>query len=391
MKVELAPHQVKAVSEMHNGCILWGGVGVGKTRAALAYYVENESPKDVYVITTAKKRDTLDWDGEAAKFGIGKEEDATLHGVLHVDSWNNIKKYSNVYGAFFIFDEQRLVGSGAWVKSFIKIANRNHWILLSATPGDTWMDYIPVFVANGFYKHKTEFLREHVVYNTYSKFPKVDHYVNVGKLLRLRNSILVQMPYEKHTVRHTRDVHVEYDQDLFRKAVRARWNVFEERPLRDVAELFLVMRKIVNSDPSRLAAVRELMQEHPRLIVYYNFDYELEILRTLDENETDFAVAEWNGHKHEPIPDTWRWIYLVQYVAGSEGWNCVTTNAEIFYSLTYSYKNFEQAHGRIDRLNTPYTDLYYYILQSTSVIDRAVRESLDRKESFQESRYFKKL
>jgi hypothetical protein len=441
MAVELYPHQQKAVDEMHNGCILWGGVGTGKSRTALAYFVSKvckgtygdwesmRTPKDIYIITTAKKRDNLDWDMEAIKFGIGKERDASIGNiVLTVDSWNNIEKYVKTKDAFFIFDEQRLVGSGAWAQTFIKIAKHNEWVLLSATPGDTWLDYIPVFVANGWYKNRTEFKREHVVYNTYSKFPRVERYIGAGKLVRIRNSLLVHMPYDRHTVRHGKDVIVDYDEKLFEKVVKDRWHVYEERPLRDVGELFLVMRKVANSDPSRIQAVQQLLRRHKKLIVFYNFDYELEILRSLtvsteflpqkstpigpcsstaqvaekkclstnasDESTSTtasttsgskLAVAEWNGHKHQEIPDTDRWVYLVQYTAGSEGWNCIDTDAVCFYSLTYSFKQYHQAHGRIDRLNTPFTDLWYYTLLSHSMIDLAVWKSLMGKQSFNES------
>jgi hypothetical protein len=386
--IELYPHQEEAVRKLSNGSILWGGVGSGKSGVAVSYYMANERPKDVYVITTAKKRDSLDWNGEFAKVGIGLEPEETVGGVLTVDSWNNIHKYTEVEDAFFIFDEQRLVGSGKWARSFIKIAKSNNWILLSATPGDNWLDYIPVFVANGFYKNRTEFKREHVVYNTFTKFPKVDRYVGVSRLVRLRNQILVEMPYLRHTVRNTKYVEVDYDKDLMNKALIDRWHVYEQRPLRDVAELFLVMRKIVNSHPSRLDSVRTLLQYHPKLIIFYNFDYELEILRGL----RDIAeVGEWNGHKHEDIPNADNWVYLVQYMAGSEGWNCIDTDATLFYSLTYSYKNWHQAHGRIDRLNTPFTDLYYYVLKSRSQIDNAIFKALKSKRSFNEASFIRSL
>ena len=385
--MELYPHQVKAVEKLRNGSILWGGVGTGKSLAAVAYYIKAEQPKDVYVITTAKKRDSLDWEKEFVAYGVGKAKDATVAGVLTVDSWNNIGKYTHVKESFFIFDEQRLVGSGEWSKSFIKIAKYNRWIMLSATPGDTWIDYIPVFVANGFYKNRTQFKREHVVYNNYSKFPKVDRYTNVGRLVRLRNDILVEMPYLPHTVRHTEIVKVEYDEDAFKRVLKGRWHVFEERPIKNVAELFYVLRKVVNGDSSRFLAVRKLMVKHPKLIVFYNFDYELDILRNLAE---DAPLAEWNGHKHEELPPGDKWVYLVQYVAGSEGWNCVETDAMVFYSLTYSYKNFHQAHGRIDRLNTEFKDLYYYTLKSKAVIDVAVGKSLASKKSFNESNFIAK-
>lgn len=412
----LADHQEIAVKKLDHGKILCGGTGVGKSRTAIAYYIRNEDDRDIFIITTAKKRDSLDWEREAAAFGIGKRRDGSIAGVLTVDSWNNLDKYNTVENAFFIFDEQRVVGSGAWTKSFIKIAKKNNWILLSATPGDTWMDYIPVFVANGFYKNRSEFLREHVIFSTYSKFPKVDRYVGVNKLVRLKNSLLVEMPYQRTTVRKLENVSVEYDKDLFDKVVKKRWHVYKNRPLRDVAELFSVMRKVVNSDSSRIQAIQMLMKEHPKLIVFYNFDYELEALRTLKDtafikaanatsqdatgnsipvdskdhtqdptqNGTQPTIAEWNGHKHEPIPKTDKWVYLVQYVAGSEGWNCVETDAMIFYSLTYSYKNFAQAQGRIDRMDTKFTLLHYYILKSVSPIDVAVWKNLRMKKSFNE-------
>ena len=388
----LAEHQLKALKELSNGKILWGGVGSGKSRVAAAYYVKVEADADVFVITTAKKRDSLDWETEFARFGVGKELDATRAGRLVVDSWNNIAKYSGVRGAFFVFDEQRLVGSGQWADAFIKIARNNRWILLSATPGDTWMDYIPVFIANGFYKNRTEFKRKHVVYNTFTKFPKVDRYVGTGTLLRLRSQLLVEMPFVRHTTRHARVVDVEYDLDLWNQVVKARWNPFKNQPLRDVAELFSAMRRVVNSDVSRLRAVKQMIQErHSRLIVFYNFNYELMLLRSLAIDATaaipTLQVAEWNGHRHQPIPDSESWLYLVQYTAGAEGWNCTTTDAICFYSLPYSWKLWEQAHGRIDRLDTLFSDLYYYRLISSATIDQIVWASLEAKKNFNEKRY----
>ena len=384
--LDLYPHQEKALHELQNGKILWGGVGTGKSRVAAHYYKLREKERDVIVITTAKKRDSLDWDGEFARLGVGRLQ-STTGGTLTVDSWNNVDKYTDRRDAFFIFDEQRLVGTGAWSQAFIKIARHNRWILLSATPGDTWMDYVPVFIANGFFRNRTEFKREHVIYNTYTKFPKVDRYIGVGKLVRLKNALLVEMPYIKHTVRVEKTIKVDYDKDLLDKVAIKRWHVFEQRPLRDVAELFGVMRKVVNSDSSRLRAVDSLLQKHPKLIVFYNFDYELDALRSLSSTTSDVTIAEWNGHKHEAVPQTKSWLYLVQYTAGSEGWNCIETDAMCFYSLTYSYKAWHQSHGRIDRLNTPFTELYYYVLQSAAAIDQAIKKSLNEKKSFNERDY----
>lgn len=347
---------------------------------AVAYYVKTQAPKNVYVITTAKKRDSLDWNREFVRYGISTGP--TTAGVLTVDSWNNIHKYEGVNDAFFIFDEQRLVGSGGWVRSFHRIARKNPWIMLSATPGDSWMDYVPVFIANGFYKNRTEFKAKHVIYKPFSKFPAIDRYVDEGILIRHRNSILVHMPYERHTKRFTIKMPVEHDEALMKTVMRDRWNPFADRPIRNSAELYSCMRRVANSHPSRVEALEKVMEKHPRVIVFYNFDYELEILRKIE----GMTIAEWNGHRHQEIPDTDSWLYLVQYTAGAEGWECITTNATFFYSQTYSYKQFMQAYGRVDRLTTEYLELFYYLPLGNSWIEKAVRRSIADKKDFNESK-----
>jgi hypothetical protein len=377
----LRPHQKEALSKLQSGNILQGGVGSGKSMVSAAYYVRTYSDRDVYVITTAKKRDSHDWQREFARFAVGMDEGQSIAGILTIDSWNAINKFENIQGAFFIFDEQRVVGSGGWVKSFLRICRQNSWILLSATPGDNWLDYIPVFLANGFYKNRTEFKARHVIYRSHTRFPQVDRYVDTGKLVRLRNQIVVKMPYERHTTRHMVIIPVDHDVNLMKRVFKDRWNVYEARPVRSSAELFAVMRKVVSVHPSRLNALSEVMKKHPRLIIFYNFNYELEMLREIKGVE----IAEWNGQKHQDLPTSERWLYLVQYAAGAEGWECITTNAEFFWSQDYSYKRTEQAYGRIDRLNTPFVDLWYYLPMSDSFIDKAVRRAFTEKRDFNES------
>ena len=405
MGIGLYDYQIDAVKRMKNGCILNGGVGSGKSRTALAYYYlrnggdpaslcgdnyipMDDPPKDLYIITTARKRDTLEWDGDMAPFLLSTHTDVNLYcNKVVVDSWNNITKYKEVTGAFFIFDEDRVTGSGVWVKSFLKIAKSNEWIILSATPGDTWQDYIPVFLANGFYKNKSEFIREHIVYSRFSKFPKVDRYLNTGRLIRLRNNILIDMDFHRDTIPHHEDIYVSYDISAYKDICRNRWNPWEDRPIENAAEFCYSLRKLVNTDEARQVALLQIIEEHPKAIIFYNFDYELDILKKLYYGE-DFEIAEWNGHKHQEVPKGEKWVYLVQYTAGNEGWNCVRTDTIIFYSQNYSYKVMTQAAGRIDRLNTPYKDLYYYHIKSRSGIDLAINKALKNKKKFNERKFY---
>ena len=403
--MKLRDYQLEAISNMKTGCILNGGVGSGKSLTSLSYYyLQNEgsetfltggkykrmkNPKDLYIITTARKRDTMEWEGELSPFLLSVDSDTSAYkNKVIVDSWNNIKKYKEVKGSFFIFDEQRVVGSGEWVKSFLKISKSNEWILLSATPGDTWSDYIPVFIANGFYKNKTEFLREHAVFARFSKFPKVEKWIGTGKLNRYRRSILVDMNFKRKTEQHHEDIYVDYDKATYKDVMKRRWDIWKEEPITNAGGLCYALRRIVNSDQSRASKLLEIFKEHPKMIVFYNFDYELDILKNLHYGK-DVTVAEWNGHKHEPTPRKGKWVYLVQYTAGAEGWNCITTDTIVFYSQNYSYKIMHQSAGRIDRMNTPFTDLYYYHLKTRSSIDIAIARALHDKKKFNENSFAK--
>ena len=397
----LAEHQKEAATKMFSGCILNGGVGSGKSRTGLYYYCKQQggdmdpyvpmkNPKDLYIITTAKKRDSLEWQQEMLPFYLTTDEKENIwyKNKVVVDSWNNITKYIGVKDAFFIFDEDRVTGSGVWVKSFYKITKVNEWIILSATPGDTWQDYIPVFLANGFYKNKTEFIREHVIYSRFTKYPKIDRYINTGRLIRLRNKILIDMDVTRHTVPHHEDIYVNYQISKYKDAIRNRWDPYKNEPIQQASGLCYVLRRIVNEDESRQTALMEILEDTPKAIIFYNFDYELDILMNIAK-AADIEIAQWNGHKHQPVPDGDRWVYLVQYTAGCEGWNCIKTNTIIFYSQNYSYKVMQQASGRIDRLNTPYTDLYYYHLKSRSGIDLAISRALSEKKQFNEGKFVK--
>lgn len=397
----LFPYQMDAVKNMKNGCILNGGVGSGKSRTSLYYYfkenggsidpdyVPMKNPKDLYIITTARKRDTMEFEGELAAFNMSVHPDLNRYkNKITVDSWNNIEKYKDVKDAFFIFDEQRVVGKGTWVKSFIKISKSNKWILLSATPGDTWSDYIPVFIANGFYKNRTQFNTEHVIYTYYGRYPKISRYLNTGKLIRLRNSILIDMDFERKTTPHHEDIYCPYNIPFYKDVIKKKWNPYKDEPIADAGGLCYVLRRVVNSDQTRQIQLIELVTKHPKAIVFYNFDYELEVLKNIYYGE-GFEIAEWNGHKHQPIPKSNKWVYLVQYTAGCEGWNCIETDTIIFYSQNYSYKVMQQASGRIDRLNTPFKDLYYYHLKSRSGIDLAISKALNAKKNFNEKKFTK--
>lgn len=396
----LYDYQREAVDKMQCGCVLNGGVGSGKSRTGLYYYFKENGgsivgddytpmsdPVDLYIITTAMKRNKLEWEEELLPYRLSPDPELNYYdNKVVIESWNNIKKYVDVKNAFFIFDESHLTSFGTWSKAFLKIVrNNNNWIVLSATPADSWIEYCTLFIANGFYKNKTEFIREHVVYSNFSKYPKIERYVNTGRLLRLKSQILIDMDFQRQTVRHHEDIYCSYDSAMYKQVMKTRWNPFELEPITQASGLCSVLRKIVNTDLSRQAALLDILKRTPRAIIFYNFNYELDILLSLPYEEGT-KVAQYNGHAHEPIPESEKWVYLVQY-QGCEGWNCITTDTVIFFSQSYSYKQTEQACGRIDRVNTSFRNLRYFHLKSRSGIDLAISKALSQKKNFNEARW----
>ena len=399
--------QMDAVNKMQPGCILCGGVGSGKSRTALAYYyksqggpLENDpvcpidevmrNPCDLYIITTAKKRDTLEWDSEMTQFRLSQKPELNYYRnqTVIVDSWNNIAKYTNVKDSFFIFDEKRVVGKGSWVKSFLKIAKNNTWILLSATPGDKWEDYIPVFLANfsDLYRNRSDFNQQHLIIQSWGGYPKVTGYVGTKRLERLRDSLLVDIPVEKPTVAHHEYIYVDYDRNTYKQISKDRWDPFKNEPIENASQYCYCLRRLVNTDNSRQIALLEILEDHKKSIIFYNLTAELDVLRKCLSG-IGFEIAECNGERHEAVPESDKWCYLVQYSAGAEGWNCITTDCIIFYSPNYSYRIMEQAAGRIDRMNTKFVDLWYYHLQTHSGIDNSIAKALKEKKKFNEKKF----
>ena len=386
--MKLYPHQEKAVERLKNGSVLVGGVGSGKSLTALYYwhtkvcggsfnpYRARKVKMKLYIITTARKRDSGDWQDELAPFLV-KPEDVV------VDSWNNIGKYIYAKDSFFIFDEQRLVSYGAWSKAFIRITRQNQWILLSATPADTWYDLLTIFIAHGFVRNKTDFHNKYCVFSRFSKYPKIERYVSEQELARFRSKIFVIMKDQRHTKRHYKQIFTEFDRETYNFVVKNRKNPVTLEPCMDMGEVCRVLRKIVNASEDKLMRLYDIYAKHNRVIVFYNYDYELDMFRNWCEYEK-IPYSEWNGHKHQEVLEGEKWIYLVQYSAGQEAWNCITTNCTVFLSPNYSYKSMEQASGRIDRMNTSYKYLYYYIFLTNSSIDKQIWDAVGRKKRFQE-------
>lgn len=400
----LKPEQQEAVDKLQSGMILVANTGAGKSRTGIYWYFKEnggafinddyqpmKDPKDLYIITTANKRDTHDWDRELSLYLLSTDPEVNYyHNKVVVNSWQQIAKYKDISDAYFLFDEDHLTGSGAWVKTFLRIAQHNKWIILTATPGDKYEDYGPVFVANGYFRSIYEFKQKHLVYDYRPGWPRFVKCIGTTRLDRLKQRIIVRMNYEHDAEVHEKDILCEFDKELYKVVVKRRWDPYRNAPIENASQFCYCLRKITNLDESRIEACKQIVNEKNRVIIFYNHDPELELLKSVYWGK-DISVAELNGHAHEAIPSTPKWVYLVNYAAGAEAWECTKTDTVIFYSLNYSYKTMVQAAGRIDRRNTPFSDLYYYRLKSRAPIDLAIEKCLKEKKTFNENTFAQAL
>lgn len=404
--VKLFPYQEDALKRMHNGCILCGGTGTGKSITSLAYIYTKElhgsiklngkgewKPpkvnKDIYIITVASKRDKGEWEDELCRFGLSTDISRSVNGIkVTIDSWNRIQHYKKVYGAVFIFDEDKVTGSGKWAKTFLYISRRNRWIILSATPGDKMIEYLYVFLANGFYKNKQEFIAKHVIRKPYVPYFDIQDYIRKPVLEKHRREVLVIMKRDTDISIVNHNIVCDYDRKKYKDVWARRWDIYEQKPIEETGKLLSLIRRVVNEDPDRVLKLKSVLAHQAKVIIFYNYNFELEILRKVC-SELHFTIGEHNGQKHTEVPNTKKWVYICQYNSAGEGWNCVTTNQMIFYSLSYSYKAMKQAAGRINRINTSFKELHYYILQSKAPIDVAILRALSQKRDFNERAFGK--
>lgn len=113
----------------------------------------------------------------------------------------------------------------------------------------------------------------------------------------------------------------------------------------------------------KLSAFEDLLEStNDRLIVFYNFNSELERLKEICE-KFDKPTSEVNGAKHDltNYNDCDNSVTLVQYQAGSMGINLQLSNKIIYFTPPLSSELFEQSKKRIHRIGQNHPCFYYQL------------------------------
>ena len=112
----------------------------------------------------------------------------------------------------------------------------------------------------------SQLIRSHVIFNRFVKYPKVEAYIDTWKLTENRQKILVHMHYEKKTKHVIKLMYASYDESLYKFVSEKRWNVYTDKPIKNISELCYVWRKIVNDDKSREDIIGRIIEEKRKVI-----------------------------------------------------------------------------------------------------------------------------
>lgn len=132
----------------------------------------------------------------------------------------------------------------------------------------------------------------------------------------------------------------------------------------------------------KLEAFRDLVEStNDRLIVFYNFNAELEKLWDI-ANECNKPVSVVNGKERDTFNYTRdeNSITFIQYQAGAMGLNLQKANRIIYYTPPLSSELFEQSKKRIHRIGQGKTCFYYYLTCKGSVEEKIYKTLAMRKD-----------
>ena len=126
---------------------------------------------------------------------------------------------------------------------------------------------------------------------------------------------------------------------------------------------------------NKMAALRDLLEStNDRIIIFYNFTKEYELIKNLCET-LDKPVSVVNGSKkdlknYNNHSDS---VTLIQYQAGAHGLNLQKANKILYFTLPLSSEMFEQSKKRIHRIGQNKTCFYYYLIVEKSIEEKIWR------------------
>lgn len=385
--------------------------GTGKTVMALAHYDKHAYLKPLLILAPASKVQTGDWDREIKEYFAGRF-------VPEYEIWS-YEKFSRVPS---IAQYKKTGDRGVWrdwlnrhPRGFAMIADEVHkaknpqsgvgkrvfevaaacdvFLGLSATPlPNGWIDAANYFKIFKFTQNITAFKKRYCNIQTYKGFPEIVGYYHEGELQSNWNHIAKplskQMALDLPPIT-TVPISLPAGPNYI-KVQKER--LFGDKFLDNPSALMHALRQSI-IEPKVVWLNSFLEGVSDNVVIFYNYVEERQqILAMIKKSHKRRQVFRQDGEKHEvPGKDKWgglrRTITLAQYQSGSTGIELTYAATTVYFSPTYSYSNYEQSIGRIERHGQS-KKMTLYLLCAPTTLEKDVWAALRNKKDFQEKQWY---
>lgn len=391
--------QRQLLNSIEENYIIAADTGTGKTMMAIHHYLKHNTGEPLLILAPPQKIKEGGWQREldfvASHYNIEIPYDIISYGVLS-KRWKEYKDW------FLVMDECHYVKNPTSQrgKAAINLTKQStNFLLLSATPSSNgWGDTIAYMIMFGYYKNKTQFLKEHAVYNRidYGNGP-----VNV--VSDYRDQEKLQKLYQSFSIKLAKEDCLDLPPLVFEKVhfkpskeynIIKKDRVLGEELFDNISKLQHGLRFYANQADKLKYTEMLLEGTEENVIIFYNYKQENEELKKIAK-KLKKKVFEVSGSKTN-LPDKEKWtslknsVTIVQYQAGAAGIELQYANIVIFHTPTYSYQDYEQALGRAYRNGqTKKVTVYQYITKNT--IETSIYQALAAKKDFTEELFRKEI
>ncbi|WP_368076685.1 SNF2-related protein [Clostridium tyrobutyricum] len=400
-KIKLYPHQIQALKETEKfsrvGYFL--DMGLGKTFVGSEKLNQLDAPYNLLICQKSKIDDWYDhfksyYDYKVIKYN--KAQEISRHSVVIINYdliWRR-PELMKLKDFTLMCDESSMIKNekSERAKFILKMKAKNI-ILLSGTPtGGKYEQLWSQCKLLGWKISKKlywqEFIKSVLLDIGGFKIKKVTGYKNVDRLKRklheygavfMKTDEVFELPEQieqKIKIKNTK----EYK--IFKKDRLITINNTELVGDTSLTKMLYLRQLSSQYNKNKVNQLKDILEStEDRIIIFYNFNKELEIIKKLCE-KLDKPISIING----AVKDLDNFnqynnsITLVQYQAGAMGHNLQKSNKIIYFSLPLQSELFEQSKKRIHRIGQEKTCFYWYLITQNSIEEQIYQTLKERRD-----------
>ena len=405
MKIELLPHQKKAIqrTENFNRVAYYHDMGLGKTFTGSEKLMSYKTHKKLIICQKSKLPDWIEHMNKYYSdivYDLSDKDQFYRYivshnsiGVINYDLVFRRPDIAKLHDFSLLLDESSLIqNSKAKRTKFILKLNPDGIVLLSGTPvGGKYENLYSQLKLLGIKMTNSEYWSRFIKYRIecYSGFPcKIPYgYKNVDELISLLNSHGADFLKSDEVIDLPEQVFYHIDHGISNKyyddILRDKYTVIDgkefiaDNPLKRLLYLRICCGAY---NAERLNRFSDLLESTDnRIVVFYNFNAELDaIIKVCDK---PYSIVNGQNKNIDNFVNHDNGVVFVQYQSGAMGLNLQKANIIIYYSLPLSSELYEQSKKRIHRIGQKST-CFYYIMRCKKSVEEHIEKTLNMRRDY---------